>query len=204
MKTTPNVTPANNADAIQNETVSSGKFSITPTEPVALSTLIAQAKQKQNVSETVQEPTTYATPEPKAEQPTPAPAPKQEPAAKVEQPAPKAEPAAPVVVPPVAATPTRSRGEEIAYQINKSEKMQMLNRQLQSLKGKAAELSKFSYGVEQDTDHRYGNLLIHDDKNTEFNCQNHGVAALTVEFLKDLFGKKIEEKENELLAVSLS
>lgn len=187
MKTTPQVPTNTNTDN-QNAkgTTSAGKVTITPTEPVALSDLLKKAHADTDVKAAeVVEPKPY----PVQAQPEPA---------KPEATAPaQPEPQKPAV-------PVRSRGEEIEFQIAKSGKLQLINNQLQSLKAKQNELNQFSFAVSKDEDYRYGRLVIFDDNNREFQCKNHGLAALIVEHLKGLFEQKVEEKESELLAVSRS
>jgi hypothetical protein len=99
---------------------------------------------------------------------------------------------------------SRSRSEEIEFQVEKSAKLQLINTQLQSLKTKLAELKLFSFTVDKDDDYRYGRLTIYDDNNREFTAKNHGLTSIVVEQLKTLFEQKINEKENELLTVSQS
>lgn len=195
MKTTPQVTPANTNTTADNQNAkgSAGKFTITPGEPVAMSDLLKQAH-----ADAEAKAADVVEPKPYPVQPTP------EPAKPAQADAPAPEPATPQPEPAKPAAPVRSRGEEIEYQIAKSGKLQLINNQLQSLKAKQSELNQFSFAVSKDEDYRYGRLVIFDDNNREFQCKNHGLAALIVEHLKGLFEQKVEEKESELLAVSRS
>ncbi|QJD79539.1 hypothetical protein [Spirosoma rhododendri] len=196
MKTTPQVTPANTNTTTDNQNAkgSTGKFTVTPAEPVALSDLLKQAH-----ADTAAKAADVVEPKPYPVQAQPEPA---KPEATATAPEPAKAPAQPEPQKPAA--PVRSRGEEIEFQIAKSGKLQLINNQLQSLKAKQNELNQFSFAVSKDEDYRYGRLVIFDDNNREFQCKNHGLAALIVEHLKGLFEQKVEEKESELLAVSRS
>ncbi len=104
----------------------------------------------------------------------------------------------------MALMPVRSRSEEIQFQVDKANRLQLVNTQLVNLKGKHDELKAFSYTVDQSEDSRFGRLVIYDDANREFVCKNHGLAALVVDYLKGVFLQKIDEKETEFLRVSRS
>lgn len=170
----------------------------TPATPTVtpVSELIKAAKAQNG--EAAKQPTTYPVQKPEKDHHSPD-------ATPVESP--KAEPVTeqtPVLVAPVteAIQPARSRADEIAFQVEKSRKLQLTNTQLVNLNTKRDELKQFSYTVDQSEDSRFGRLVIYDDNNREFVCKNHGLAALVVEYLKGLFSEKISEKENELLAIA--
>jgi hypothetical protein len=185
MKNTPNV----NGQTSSNGAKNNSPFTITPAEAVPVSKLIEQAK-LQN-PDAIKQPTTYSQPaKTEPEDTTPAPQ--------------TGSAIAPEPTPFVEMPASRSRAEEIDFQVEKAQKLQLINTQLLSLKAKQAELKQFSYAVDKDEDYRYGRIVIYDDANREFICKNHGLAAIVVESLKTLFGEKIEEKENELLTVSKS
>jgi hypothetical protein len=196
MKNTPNIS----ANAANGNSSNGNSLPIQP-----LGKLLDEAKNPGNGS-AVKQPTTY-------------PASKVEPAVTPQAEQPKATPPAPEPVAPApvlqvqtqqpAATPQpeavkRSRQEEIAFHVEKSRQLQLLNTQLISLNGKLDELKKFSYTVDQEDDHRYAKFSIFDDGNREFNCKHHGLTAKIIDFLKREFADKIDEKENELLLVSQS
>lgn len=185
----------------QPETKGAG-FVIKPGQVQNVGDLIAEAKAKN--PDSIKEPTTYPATPPDTEPATPE-ATTTAPETPEPVTAPAIEPAAPVAPAPaqtMALIKTRSRSEEIDFQVEKSGKLQLLNTQLQSLKNKLAELKLFSYAVNKDDDSRYGRITIYDDNNREFSAKNHGLSALVVEQLKTLFEQKIDEKETELLTIS--
>ncbi|GAB3550581.1 hypothetical protein [Spirosoma fluminis] len=200
MKSTPNVNgngTANGANGSNGNPSNGAGFKIKPGAITPVSQLIAEAKEKN--PDAITEPTTYPQPQvPEQEAPQAEPAP--EPT--VQASTPPAEPVTPAPAPVQPAAPTRSRADEIEFQIDKSRQLQLINQQLQNLKSKLAELKQFSFEVDKDDNHRYGRIAIFDDNNREFNAKNHGLAALVVESLKAVFNTKIEEKETELLAVA--
>lgn len=170
----------------------------TPATPTVtpVSELIKAAKEQNGTD--AKQPTTYPVQTPEKDHHDPTSAPAQTP--KVE-PVTEQTPAI-VVSKSEAIQPARSRADEIAFQVEKSRKLQLTHTQLVNLNTKRDELKQFSYTVDQSEDSRFGRLVIYDDNNREFVCKNHGLAALVVEYLKGLFSEKISEKENELLAIA--